>query len=389
MSPHAHFYDCKAMFRYKIVFNHSGRLDRQGDGLVSIEVRGDGRRTYFSTGVRVKPYQWDTRSSEVVNHPLADEYREYLLNTKYALEKIELCLRNRGQDVSLARLRQAYRYNVKPDATVREFTSSVVDGSDRSPQTKNAYRTMVTALEEFQKDLKVSDVSHDMIERWRASMKQQGLSDNTVKGRLKQLHCITQEAIKRDLISSDPFKWITIGNMTPKKEYLSMADIRRIERIRLTGREERVRDLFLLSCYSGLRYSDLTTLEDATISGGILRKRMVKTKLDVFIPVGTLFWGKGMEIIERYQPITRLSRCVKCNSTANRMIKDIAKRAGVTMEVHFHLARKSFSSLLFQMGIPMQDISVMLGHSKLETTQKFYVFGKETTVEKNIKKVFK
>ena len=135
------------MYRYKIVFNHSGRLDRQGDGLVSIEVRGDGRRTYFSTGVRVKPYQWDTRSSEVVNHPLADEYREYLLNTKYALEKIELCLRNRGQDVSLARLRQAYRYNVKPDATVREFTSSVVEGSDRSPQTKNAYRTMVTALE--------------------------------------------------------------------------------------------------------------------------------------------------------------------------------------------------------------------------------------------------
>lgn len=191
------------------------------------------------------------------------------------------------------------------------------------------------------------------------------------------------------MISSDPFKWITIGNMTPKKEYLSMKDIRKIERINLTGREAKVRDLFLLSCYSGLRYSDLTTLEDATITNGILRKRMVKTKLDVFIPIGTLFWGKGLEIINRYQPLTKLSHCVKCNSTANRIIKDIAVRAGITKPVHFHLARKSFSSLLFQMGIPMQDISIMLGHSKLETTQKFYVFGKETTVEKNIKKVFK
>ena len=377
------------MFRYKVIFNHSGHLNRHGEGLVSIEVSDNGKRIYFSTGIHITPSQWDGRSHEIVNHPLSDEYREYILNMRYDIERIELGLRNRRMETTLSRVRQDYKYNVKPTASIREFTFSVMENSTRSQRTKDAYTTMITAIEDFSKDTKICDINHDWIERWKAYMRANNLSENTVKGRLKQLHCITQEAIKRDMITQDPFKWITIGNMTPKKEFLTTQEIKRIERMSLKGKEAKIRDMFLLSVYTGLRWSDLTTLEEATIENGILRKRMCKTKLDVFIPIATLFWGKGIEIINRYQPITKLSHCVKCNSTANRIIKDIAARAGIKKRVHFHLARKTCSTLLYQMGLSMQDISVILGHSKMETTSKFYVFGKESSVEKNLRKVFK
>ena len=219
----------KIMFSYRVIFNHSGHLNKRGEGLVSIEVRDKQKRFYFSTGIHVKPNQWDNMKEEIIDHPLANEYREYIFNKRYSIERVELTLRNRGTEVSLERLRQAYKLNVNPSATLKEFTFSVIENSSRSPQTKNAYKTMLTSIEGFQKDLRVSDITHDWIERWRTDMRNKGLSDNTIKGRLKQLHCITQEAIKRDIITSDPFKWITIGNMTPKKEFLTMKEIKKLE----------------------------------------------------------------------------------------------------------------------------------------------------------------
>ena len=41
------------------------------------------------------------------------------------------------------------------------------------------------------------------------------------------------------------------------------------------------------------------------------------------------------------------------------------------------------------MGLPMQEIQMILGHQKLETTSKYYVFGKEKSLMKATKKLFK
>lgn len=377
------------MFNYRLTFNHSGRLNRRGEGLISIEIRDHRKRIYISTNIHVKPDQFDIKSGEVINHPLSNEYRTYLLNMRYDIEKIELDNRNNGYDVSLNKVRHAYKNNVKCSATIAEFTQSVINNSNRSTQTKNAYKTMVTSILSFDSKACIDSIDHDWIERYRSYMKDNKLSDNTVKGRLKQLHCITQEAIKRDIIKQDPFKWITIGNMTPKKEYLTTQEMKKFESAKLSGKESIIRDLFLLSCYTGLRWSDLITLNEATIENGILRKKMYKTKRDVAIPIDVLFWGKGRQIIDKYKSINRLCKCVKCNSTANRVIKSIATRLGIKKPVHFHIARKTCSSLLYQMGLPMQDISIILGHSKIETTQKYYVFGKESAIISSTKKLFK
>ena len=373
--------------RYRLCYNYTGKLNRDGRSRIALECRQGNTKIYLSSKVLVYPDQWER--GRVVNHPNSQKLTVWLVKWMHGIEEIELDALLGGRQMSVGQLRTAYRENVRASATVGEFTSAVIDASDRKPQTKYAYATMVAAIEQFDGRVRLSDITHDWIERWRAHMRRQGLSDNTIKGRLKQLHCLTQEAIKRDLLPSDPFPLITIGNMSPKKEFLTMAEVRRLERVPLEGREAAVRDLFLLSCYTGLRWGDLTTLDEATVEKGVLRKRMHKTMLDVTIPVGTLFWGKGQQILDRYQPVTRLSRCVKCNSTANRIIKDVAARAGIKKAVHFHLARKSCSSLLYQLGLPMQDISMILGHAKIETTQKYYIFGREKSLIKSSKSLFK
>ena len=373
--------------RYRLCFNYGGKLNSDGRSPVAVEARQGNRKIYLSTQVLLYPSQWE--KGRVVNHDNAPKLTVWLTQWMHKVEEIELDSLLNGREMTLAQLKNAVKSGARPSATIEEFVESVIDTSTRSPQTKAAYHTLAREAGKYDKQIRMNGICHDWIERWRSVMHTQGLSDNTIKGRLKQLHCLTQEAIKRDLLPSDPFKWITIGNMTPKQEFLTRAELRRLERVSLSGREAKVRDLFLLGAYTGLRWSDLTTLDEADISGGILRKRMYKTKRDVVVPIKTLFWGKGQEIIDRYQPITRLCRCVKCNSTANRIIKEVAVKAGIKKSVHFHLARKTCSTMLNALGLGTADITTILGHTKVETTQKYYIFGKEESMIKSSRKLFR
>lgn len=377
----------EAKIRYRLCYNYGKKLNADGRSPVAVEARQGKKRIYLSTQVMLYPDQWS--NGQVVNHPNAAKLTVWLSKRMHQIEEIELDSLLHEKPMVLSQLKQAVKSGAKPSASIKEFVNAVVEPSDRSRQTKDAYHTLSREVEKFDKQIRMNTIEHGWIERWRAAMLQQGLSENTVKGRLKMLHCLTQEAIKRDILVQDPFKWITIGNMTPKQEFLTKTELRKIECVKLTGKEARVRDLFLLGVYTGLRWSDLTTLDEADISGGILRKRMYKTKRDVIIPIASIFWGKGQQIIDRYQPITRLCKCIKCNSTGNRIIQAIAERIGIKKRVHFHLARKTCSTMLNTLGLGTGDIAMILGHSKIETTRKYYIFGKEESLIKSTKKLFK
>lgn len=375
---------------YKAALNRNGYTTDEGLRHVVITIYSPltKERVTVNTHIRVKKenFRYGKVQPADANH---DIYNRKIPRIIRRLMEYEDEMEQSGVTPSPGKIRDAWNSKVSKSSTITEFVGAVIEPSTRSQQTKAAYYTLAREAEKFDRNVRMDSVCHDWIERWRASMVNHGLSENTIKGRLKQLHCLTQEAIKRDILTGDPFKWITIGNMTPRPEFLTKQEIRKLERVKLTGREAKVRDLFLLSVYTGLRWSDLTTLDEADISGGIIRKRMYKTKRDVTIPIKTLFWGKGQQILDRYQPITRLCRCVKCNSTANRIIKDIAKRAGITKRVHFHLARKTCSTMLNALGLPAGDITSILGHAKIETTQKYYIFGKEESLIKSSRKLFK
>lgn len=375
---------------YKATLNRNGYATGNGLRHIVITIYSPltKERVTVNTHIRIRAEDW--RYGKV--QPTDENYD--LLNRKIAriirrLMEYEDEMEQAGATPTPRKIREAMAVGVSRSATVGEFVGAVIEPSTRSKQTKASYQTLAREIERYDRNVRMDSVSHDWIERWRAAMVRAGLSENTIKGRLKQLHCLTQEAMKRDLLRQDPFRWVVIGNMTPKREFLTKAEIRKLERARLTGKEAKVRDLFLLAVYTGLRWSDLVTLNEADICGGIIRKRMYKTKRDVVIPVKTLFWGKGQTIIDRYQPITRLCKCVKCNSTGNRIIQAIAERLGIKKKVHFHLARKTCSTMLSQLGLPTSDISTILGHAKMETTQKYYIFGKEEAMMKGAERVFR
>lgn len=373
--------------RYRLCFNYANRLNKQGRGLVALECRQGKRKIYISSQVLLYPNQWAYR--QIVNHENASKLMVYLTHWRNSIEEIELDALLKGKHLTLLQLKTAIKTGLHSSATLAEFTEAVIKDSCRGKTTKQGYKYMVRDIEKEYGKISLEDITHDWIERWRSLMRSQHLSENTIKGRMKRLRCLINEAMKRNLLTDDPFKWITIGNMTPRKgDYLEAEDVRLLEQAKLEGRESHIRDAFLFCVYTGLRFGDFIRLKDNNIINDKLVIDQQKTGNHLELPIKQLFGGKALQLIDKYPSLEAFAK-IGVNTTANRTLKDIAKKLKLSKEPHWHSSRKTCATLLNQAGLQMQEIQFILGHSRLEVTERHYATTAFSQVEKSLSKVFK
>lgn len=60
------------------------------------------------------------------------------------------------------------------------------------------------------------------------------------------------------------------------------------------------------------------------------------------------------------------------NQKMNSYLKEIADTCGITKELTFHIARRTFATTVtLSNGVPIESVSKMLGHKNLKTTQHY------------------
>lgn len=377
--------------RYRLVWNHARRLNRRGEGLVQVEVQQGRRRRYVSTHTYLPPDNW--RDGWVVGTP-DDNARNFALRRMvWEMEQVELEYIKKGMTVTLPSLMDAIRTNVNPAARLRDFTMQVmVNEGDRRENTKAGYRSLLNDIDRFRTNTYLTDIDYQWVMDYEQYLKALGVAQNTRISRLRQLRAIVNEAYRRDLVAVEPFKRIRLEKMVAKKGHLTLPQLHAIERMRLTGKEERARDLFLLAVYSGLRFSDVVTLRQEHISDGWLHKKTIKTGAVVDVPVGRLFNGSFMEIIKKYNgDIGLLTRKHIGNSEVNRLLKPLLQRVKADPKVTFHSARHTFATLLQMKGVGLETVQRMLGHTDIHTTQIYAEAAHDTRadIERGLRRLFR
>lgn len=378
--------------RYRLVYNRTRHLRKDGTALVQLECLLHRERIFFSTHVCLVPNQWN--NGFVVNHPHADELNAYLYQSMLDVEKIELEFIKRGKAPTLLQLKNAVLHHITASASFSDFVESVIEHSaSRGEHTKDSYRTLIRHVDKFQSGTTIADIDLDFLNRFADWSSKQGMSQSTISGRLKSLRAVVNEAIARKLISVDdnPFKSFRIKKIRSREESLTSDEIRLLERAKLRGRQAHIRDIFVFDCLCGLRYSDLTRLSEkdfVTIRGK--KWIIIKTKKTgdtARIPIETIFRGKAMKILSNYKQLQRFFH-IGNNASANRTLKDVFIKAGVNKYAHFHLARHTFITLCIEEGVPITTVQMMVAHSKIETTRGYARLG-VGTIRKDVERVFK
>ena len=344
--------------------------------LVQAEALLNQRKVYFKTNIYLKPEHWDKQTSQVCNHPQANDLNSMLFEFVLHLQAIELSLWKRGIPVTLSLLKDAIKKDKPVNVTFPVFARTYVQESDRKRSTKENLLTTVTVLQEFRPGIDFKDITYTFLRDFEVHLKEKGNSVNTVAKHMRQLRTLVNEAINQGYIPSDayPFRKYKIKQEKGRKEFLTPDELKRLENLDVDKKLRHVLDAFLFCCYTGLRYSDFCQLTPENIirvnGKRWLYFKSVKTDVEIRLPLHLLFEGKALAVLERYDIVTDFAK-IGPNSEANKYLAQLAAFARIRKHITYHTARHTCATLLVHQGVPITTVQKLLGHASVRTTEVY------------------
>ena len=268
-------------------------------------------------------------------------------------------------------------------------------GKVRSSET---YRSMLNSFTCFRKgvDLTFDMMDGMLMELYEAWMRKCGLTRNSTSFYMRILRTNYKLAVEKGVTPDrHPFRKVYCGIDKTVKRSLPFSEIKKISALDLSRKPSMdfARDMFMFSfCTRGMSFIDMAYLKKADLNNGCLAYRRKKTGQLMMIE-----WTKQMQdIIDKYKSdgtsyllpiITREDGSERRQyqnqmRKINRLLKDIANRAGLPLSLSMYYARHSWVTIARGRDVPLAVISEGLGHDSETTTQIYLDSIKSSEVDK-------
>lgn len=210
----------------------------------------------------------------------------------------------------------------------------------------------------------------DNKEKWRDV----SLSENSQHRLFVNLHYVIRRAMKEQIISHDPFSELDAREKPAERagtrEYLTKNELRRLIETPISN--DTIKRAFLFSCFTGLRWSDVSSLRWCDLKhddvGFYADVVMVKTKKKVkayISDAGREWLTVRSDKTSDEDIIFKLPK----NEYVNIVLKKWAAEAKIKKSVSFHVARHTAATMLLNLDVPLEVVAAQLGHGKISTTQ--------------------
>jgi integrase len=200
------------------------------------------------------------------------------------------------------------------------------------------------------------------------------LSKSTQYIYIRVLSVALNKAVTDGIININPINQLQRFERPKKpdvsREYLTVEDVKQLVKIECI--KPHVKQAFLFSCFTGLRFSDVSALkwEDVkTDNEGkkVIRYTQKKTKKSESLQVS----DEAFKFLPERGTAkdTDTIFILSGNYYTNQVLKSWVLAAGVKKRVTFHVGRHTNATLLLSLGVPIETVSKLLGHSNIQTTQ--------------------
>ena len=367
----------------------------------------NGGKMKYSTGERIHPAYWDSdrqraRTSKVFTHGLElNVFLENLYNLAVRAYR-ELQHSQDGEDLSLQNIKvhidRKLNRSTETKVNFFGFFEKIIAQSQSGvrmnlqtgkPIMDNTIRTYVTTLRHLRefgtaarKKIDFNDITLSFYSEYTEYlMKTAKLSTNTIGKHIQIIKLIMNEAMEMGFNNNIAHKSRRFVVLRENSDsiYLNKDELREIELFDLSRypKLERVRDLFLVGCFTGLRYSDYSILKPENIRDGLIEITQVKTNDPVVIPVhdtvarimakygGQLPRSLSNQKTNDY--LKDLGEMIPCLS--KEVIRSFTKEGRRQQTRHekwelltTHTARRSFATNEYLDGTPTLTIMAITGH---------------------------
>lgn len=404
--------------------------------VVVAAVRYGNNRVNFSTGISVLPKYWNKLKGHVKSIKGASclELNTNLDKTKNRITEVFRRYQNdNGEEPSPSELKRLldkeFNRNQAIDAlkgsekmTFLPFFEKIIESSKEgtrlqpngktiSPNTIKTYTTTIKHLHAFVKNKRRSidfeTMDLDFYNRYVEFLtKTCNLSPNAIGKDIQIIKLILREALEMKLHNNRSFesKRFRIMREEPDTIYLTNEELQELTALDLHGTPEyeAVRDLFLIGCYTGMRYSDFSNIQKEQIDSSFkkIRYKQEKTGQLVVLPLKKEVIKLLDKNIDRLVEINNLPE-IKYNSKTNAALKEIGKKCKLLKKTYSfkktnggrtelltqakwerlstHTARRTFATNELKDGTPIPLIMSATGH---QTEKAFWKYIRATSEEK-------
>ena len=263
--------------------------------------------------------------------------------------------------------------------------------SENKPSSADKYRQAKQNLLDFSKDTSynvqfetmTNEFRNDFIHYLRHNKK---YAETTIHRKLKFIKTIVHYALDCGYITGlrINLRKFGVADVIPDKIALTQTELKEIENLDLTKnpRLDKIRDRFLIGCYTGLRFSDFIRLnKNHIVDDAYIQLKQEKTKDFNTQP----FWDEVRKIFEKYdyelpKPISESNFnlylkeiCELCDSLKKEQEiteYEMGKAKSIYKPrfelVTSHTARRTFVTLKAEQGMALEDIAIATGHKPLK-----------------------
>jgi len=364
------------------------------------------------TKEKINPKYWNSNTGRVrANFPGNMEYNLFLNNIESAIQKLFVQISNDGRfnEITPKTIREEIKDSlfgktveaVEPGQAIErevfflDFIRIVIDESksgerlnERTGQriqerTIISYNTTINNLIKYEtekkKKLRCSDITLMFYKAYLKYLNDKNFAPNTIGGHIKNIKTFMKIAFNRGLTDSREYERFQTISEESQSIYLNEYELQKIYELDLSNnkRLDQVRDLFIIACFTGLRFSDLKQLKKEHFKLDRIELITIKTQQRVVIP---LHWMVA-EICNKYE--YQLPRVIS-NQKMNQYLKELGQIAEIdeivvntktkgglrydqTLKkyelISVHTARRAFATNMFKNDIPTLSIMKITGHT--------------------------
>ncbi|WP_270602919.1 site-specific integrase [Bacteroides thetaiotaomicron] len=389
-------------------------------------VRINQKQAKLSTGVKVYPEHWNIKKQEAyiscrltesdnINNTIAnkkllelrsqfEEFKRYLCDNPSELENSwELLRKYIYKDNDMQRSKKINAIHWLRDIIANDKTIKT-SGEHKRGSTMETYLIVLKDFQTFLKENGKDTISFDDInlalikeyETYLFNKKVKGertTATSTVGNKCVQLIGIIKRAEPYNLIDIHEAKLDKYSKPRSRQGneneiYLTEEEINKIHSLKLPYKEEVARDIFILQCWTGQRFSDIKSLNKGivkeTSNGKVLEIVQQKKTHRVTIPLFPI----ALEILEKYKfNLPEISE-----NTMLRYLKKIGFKAVLTDQhivtedrggsitnttkqhwelIGTHTARRSYISNMLKRGYDSHLLMKITGHTTEEAFKRY------------------
>ena len=397
---------------------------RKKDGVLIVEnvpirmrVNFASKRIEFTTGYRIDAEKWDTDKQRVRNgctnklKQSASEINDSLLG--YYTEVQEIFKKFEVEEImpTPEQIKEAFNALHKPIEEVKprkstpnafykvfdEFVRDCGRQNDWTDSTYEKFAAVKNHLMNFRDGLTFDFFDEKGLNDYVTYLRDvKEMRNSTIGKQLSFLKWFLRWAFKKGLHQNNAYDSYKPKLKSTQKKiiFLTWEELNKLREFDIPAAKQaldRVRDVFLFQCFTGLRYSDVFNLRRSDIKGDYIEVTTVKTSDSLIIELNK----HSKAILDKYKDVSFEDDKVLpviTNQKMNDYLKELAELAGIDEPVRqtyyrgneridevtpkyallgTHAGRRTFICNALALGIPPQVVMKWTGHSDYKAMKPY------------------